>query len=68
MRTIYISEMKTTIFYPRNFSCFLLANSSIANVKIYGICQLLLYKLLRLKINLNTFYTESKNNLSEIWN
>jgi len=44
IRIIFISEMKTTIFYTVTFLAFLLASSFNDNVKIYFISQLLLYR------------------------
>ena len=44
IRPILNSDMKTTIVCTVTFLAFLLANSFSGNVKIYFICQLLLYR------------------------
>jgi len=44
IRTVFIFEMKTTIFYAVTFLAFLLTNSSVAVSKFNSVCQLLLYR------------------------
>ena len=44
MRTIIISEIKNYNFLQSNFSCLFVGKFFSDNVKIYAICQLLLYR------------------------